>query len=121
MSEQELHSWLEDYFLNISPDRKCDTIAIDIVAKLKAIGYEQVWEICPDCEGKGYKTTLSNLPPANCLTCKGTGRKRKLVKWDREKVAIHYCADREIDYYTPEGNRLGNYLACQLHKILGGE
>ena len=24
---------------------------------------------CRECGGKGYKTTLSNLPPANCPTC----------------------------------------------------
>ena len=61
------------------------------IAKLKAIGYEQVWIDCPDCNGfkKRYVGKMDKLDSGwrDCSTCKGTGRKRKLVKWDREKVA----------------------------------
>ncbi len=57
---------------------------------LKALGYEQVWTECPECEGSGDKErdepegTFGSF--YDCPTCKGTGRKRKLVEWDREKV-----------------------------------
>ena len=53
------------------------------VAKLKAIGYEQVWEKCPECKGKGkkYRIIPDKMPwfdghteVYDCPTCKGTGR-----------------------------------------------
>ncbi len=68
-------------------DNKIQTILQAQVAKLKAMGYEQVWTICPDCiDGKVFNqqhpSTLDDCP-----TCKGTGKITNRVKWDRELVA----------------------------------
>ncbi len=79
------------------------------VAKLKAMGYEQVWEKCPECDGRALKASeaertgkipddLDVLPmDADCPACKGAGRKRKLVKWDTEKVA-NLFKDRSMSF-----------------------
>ncbi len=68
------------------------------ITKLKAMGYEQVWTKCPDCGGtkRIFRLPVTALGETSnefpCPTCKGTGRKRKLVKWDREKVAeLLFC------------------------------
>ena len=64
------------------------------VTKLKAMGYEQVWEECPDCEHgivqNWHKVGMDTMcsTEEDCPTCKGTGRKRKLVEWDKDKVII---------------------------------
>ena len=60
------------------------------VTKLKAMGYEQVWIKCPDCDGKGSwveKDDACNAVGDPCDKCDGTGKIYKYVKWDREKVA----------------------------------
>ena len=105
--------------------------------KLKAMGYEQVWEKCPDCEGKGFvpnKAVYTGY--IDCPTCKGTCRIYKCVPWDREKIdklpRIETCAG--CPYWKTcgrtESRNLGNLspeMLCklevdQLHKILtGGE
>ncbi len=108
-------------------------LAIEIIAKLKAMGYEQVWRECPDCidgkifsepsiKGRDASATLS-WGTIDCLTCKGTGKKRKLVKWNSEKVAeklskiAHPCDGEEWDRikYTPYKEMYRNY-ADQLYK-----
>ena len=55
------------------------------IAKLKDMGYEQVWTKCPDCMNGQIMTGHRVWHP--CPTCKGIGRIYKYVKWDREKVA----------------------------------
>ncbi len=59
-----------------------------ILAKLKAMGYEQVWEKCPECKGSGRRYGMAGVYGdfTDCRTCKGTGRKRKLAEWDRDEV-----------------------------------
>lgn len=43
-----------------------------IIVKLKALGYEQVYEDCPHCYGTGQGYTRE------CPTCNGTGKVRRL-------------------------------------------
>ena len=68
--------------------------ATEILAKLKAMGYEQVWEKCPDCEGERdiYWCEEDVECGKVCPTCKGTGKvtKYEYVKWDRELVARYF-------------------------------
>ena len=51
-----------------------------ILAKLKAMGYEQVWVKCPDCGGtkRIFRLPVTALGETSnefpCPTCKGTGR-----------------------------------------------
>ena len=83
------------------PISKGIAIAKAQVAKLKALGYEQVWTKCPDCKGKKYIVEIghpdygSQKYKEKCPTCKGTGKIPKYVKWDREKVA-EKCRDIEL-------------------------
>ena len=74
---------------------------IDEIDKLlKAMGYEQVRTKCPDCDGRGWNTVTetrgntSGMRNEPCSTCKGTGRKRKLVEWDRELAALSVKCNR---------------------------
>jgi len=75
-----------------------DCIAIEHekaqIAKLKSLGYEQVWEKCPVCvgrgeyliEGEGTNTDILQV----CSNCKGTGKVRiqfKLPEGIEEKIA----------------------------------
>ncbi len=100
-----------------------------IVAKLKALGYEQVWTKCPECKGEksiwlgGNSTVFSPCPK-----CKGTGRKRKLVEWDREKVAEFlwetYRPPTWVEWKLASNMHLveeTRQTADQLHKVLTGE
>ena len=63
------------------------------VAKLKAMGYEQVRVKCLNCKGKGIR--LNMVETAECPTCKGTGKITNYVKWDREKVAEYLYNENE--------------------------
>ncbi len=93
-SEQELLSDKEraDCCLRSLVKRhSCDECQVNTakaqVTKLKAMGYEQVWEDCYNCYGaKKYKSSIDGKE-YDCPTCKGTGKLTKYVKWDREKVA----------------------------------
>ncbi len=108
----EEHHWMIDDLLQAQ------------VAKLKAIGYEQVWEKCPDCNGGG----LIGGAGINdrCDKCNSTGRKRKLVEWDREEVAREICPIGDSSW-CEQGCTGCSWLkynyktADQLHKILTGE
>jgi len=91
-----LEAWQDegkDYIVSFS----YKSLAFELLAKLKAMGYEQVWVKCPDCGGtkRIFRLPVTALGETSnefpCPTCKGTGRKRKLVKWDREKVATHFA------------------------------
>ena len=97
-------------------------------AKLKAMGYEQVWKECPDCEeglvwvnhaSEGYQQDP-------CPTCKGTGKITNRVKWDSEKVAEKlYKLSHPAPWYIWEQSQMKEYYrlqADQLKEILtGGE
>ena len=104
------------------------------IAKLKAMGYEQVWTKCPECEGEKQiyqqvRGTQHEYAP--CPTCKGTGKITKYVKWDREKVAGllfesergvkwgHSGTEDDESWRRAEQHYL--YLADQLHKELTKE
>ena len=117
-------------------------LAKGILAKLKDLGYEQAWTKCPDC--KGDKRILKKNDEYDsfglecddlivCPTCKGTGKKRKLVEWNREKVAEFLYNENEptliYDGVTYEKckeiypDKTDSYLnqADQLKEILTGE
>ena len=108
--EQELLTEIIDTLKQFSIDSKLGNkillysektrIAGQIIAKLKSLGYEQVWEKCPDCEGGEIADYLTKIcqfceykgvdeggkfmcccltvcPHADkfkCPTCKGTGK-----------------------------------------------
>ncbi len=64
--------------------------AKELLAKLKDLGYEQVWIKCPECGGNGFLADGNEgitINRAYCPTCNGIGKITKYVKWDREKVA----------------------------------
>ena len=91
-NELEIKSFIEERLRRVIDDKDIYYHADKIQAKLKALGYEQVWEICPECKGIGELMAIDFGYPSSqtaykCNTCKGTGKKRKLVEWDREKVA----------------------------------
>ncbi len=92
------------------------------VAKLKAVGYEQVWKKCPGCID-GVCSSGSKNPTTNyhCRTCKGTGRIPKYVKWDREKVARYLAEIKELDWEWKSTRLDCARKADQLKEILGGE
>jgi len=71
------------------------------IAKLKSLGYEQVWEDCSDCKGKRFtsakSTALSGYHQGKlhrpidhklqpCSTCKGTGKVGIQFKMDKEEL-----------------------------------
>jgi len=87
------------------------------IAKLKAMGYEQVWHRCPDCNGEG-KVLIGADEGIDCSICKGTGEIRKLIEWDREKVASQdYSRTAWRD--LPEGDKkLYRKKADQLKETL---
>jgi len=70
--------------------------AKELVAKLKSLGYEQVWEKCPKCGGEGGvfpegKPSLQDpaKPNDTCPACNGTGKVRiqfKLPEGIEEKI-----------------------------------
>ena len=104
MSEQELKKALTDWVTSYKDiaERNAlaetpDESAGNLIRLLKTMGYEQVWTKCPDCGGtkRIFRLPVTALGETSnefpCPTCKGTGRKRKLVKWDREKVATHFA------------------------------
>lgn len=88
-NEEELLSEDEKQKIWVCGEGTLTAICQAQVAKLKAMGYEQVWIKCPECLGTGvardYK--FHKIEGTACPTCKGTGRIYKKVKWDREKVA----------------------------------
>ena len=88
------------------------------IAKLKAMGYEQVWTKCPDCMNGQIMTGHRVWHP--CPTCKGTGRKRKLVKWDREKVAeaINPLATSYVLSYITNLKQFDQQLEIQINKVV---
>ena len=83
-------------------------IAREVVAKLKALGYEQVWEECPECGGEkvAYINDLSDATIGTklCPTCNGTGKVRiqfKLPEGIEEWIAIltkNWWANPDISY-----------------------
>lgn len=90
--------------------------AVAQVAKLKAMGYEQVWEECPDCHnGQMPETGRGSDGFIRCETCKGTGKTTNKVKWDREKVA------EVINKIPRDGCCYGGDVADQLYNKLTGE
>ena len=73
---------------------KCDYLqqAEVALAKLKAMGYEQVWKKCPDCKGtRQVKPMFSTPELMPCPKCNCTGKIPKYVKGDREKIARIIC------------------------------
>ena len=61
----------------------------EIIEFVKSLGYEQVWEKCPECNGEGGEITDGYLG-YSCLTCKGTGKVRiqfKLPEGIEEELA----------------------------------
>lgn len=103
MSEQELLSEITSTIIfcgNKPLYSSPKDMAGQIVAKLKAMDYEQVWEECPTCEGYGYlpdDDTGEPNPPVGgslCPTCKGTGKITNYVKWDRDMVALTVKCNR---------------------------
>jgi len=59
----------------LNPDREFyKRLCQNQIAKLKSLGYEQVWEQCPDCD-EGL-CSQGDYPPIQCSTCKGTGKVR---------------------------------------------
>ena len=118
-NEQELHSWLEDYFLNISPDRKCDTIAIDIIATLKAMGYKSPEEQKP-FDGRLPAWSTEKVDKLVKKVRKQEEDKYKgYVKFDREKVEDYLC--KTFGKYYDGAVRKNFYdFADQLKEILTG-
>ncbi len=122
-NEQELLREIADILGRNSGDswEVHNKVAKEVVAKLKAMGYEQVWTKCsnPDCrDGKeqvpyGYR--FDEWHWIDCKICKGTGRITNYkspeevkelildeheqhqddVKWDSKKVAEHLYSDNE--------------------------
>ena len=91
------------------------------IAKLKSLGYEQVWTKCPDCLGVGSYPEAHSLM-GKCSSCKGTGKITDRVKWDREKVAKELIKI-PITYHSKEGDWVvtkenGYKFADQLKEIL---
>ncbi len=135
MSEQELQpviDILEHYFSEQLGEGAVEDIAQEIEAKLKAMGYEQVWEKCPDCNGKTEKLVERKDGKQihidyHCSTCKGTGKITNKVEWDREKVACVICGRRTRTNCMLTFKDMACHwckesleLADQLHKELTG-
>ena len=102
------------------------------LAKLKAMGYEQVWTKCPGCDGRALKAKeaelnkkipddLAVLPmDADCPTCKGTGKITNKVEWDREKVAEELGSNLYCDFELHLSHKEELELADQLKDKLTG-
>ena len=79
--EQELLSFVGERLRRVIIDKDTDYHAEKILAKLKAMGYEQVWTKCSNCNG--YGTLQTTMMPEGkgpkCIRCKGTG---KITKFD---------------------------------------
>ena len=159
MNDERIKIWMDNGYGSSSPDvvggldmyvKDAEELSKEILAKLKAMGYEQVWKKCPDCEGeKVIRWTQIDQPipedgmdfrlgvgvwecEKDCPTCKGTGKIYKYVPWDREEVAKWLFKDGLHPTYTSEWEMLWPKLserdrnyhldrADQLHKLLGGE
>ena len=117
----QISRWIEDWDI--------DGLLIAQVAKLKAMGYEQVWEDCPDCNATGFliENSGDHEYQRPCPSCENKGRVRKLVEWDREKVAkilhswLHSSGSTDWgSSKTAEVVRFGyRKRANQLKEILG--
>ncbi len=130
-NEQELLRNVIKDTLREAMDRDCtpgetyiNLRADQILVKLKALGYEQVWTECPEC--KGLKEIAEEDYPdgayyprtqfITCPTCKGTGKITKYVKWDGEKVANHFALCKGRLSTEEQQHR----FADQLYKELTG-
>uniref|UniRef100_A0A6M3KWT7 Uncharacterized protein n=1 Tax=viral metagenome TaxID=1070528 RepID=A0A6M3KWT7_9ZZZZ len=82
-------------------DVQSENVAKAQVAKLKSLGYEQVWEKCPDCGGDGedhnYAVEVDGHRKNICPICKGTGRVRIQFKLpDAEEKIIAYFREEDL-------------------------
>ena len=130
--EQEIIDYLKetlvDYY-NCPKERELlDSFAKDIIAKLKSIGYEQVWKECPECYGQGQITGADLGVPTNatayfCDNCNGTGRVRRLFELPEgieEKIAKHICAfgDNTPDDFNKMDSIAKGYWLWESEQIL---
>ena len=95
---------------------------------LEAMGYEQVWDKCPECKGRGIRFNIAERVEWDCPTCNGTGEK-KLDSPDREQERestasmFGYIEDMfpELDDSYWRGKRWNDFKQEQLGQGLKGE
>ena len=86
-NEQKLKDKLTDWVTSYKDVAERNALAEEpdesaeyLVGLIKAMGYEQVWTKCPECNGEARgKPTLGEPDGSEggCLTCNGTGQKRQ--------------------------------------------
>jgi len=99
--EQELLTELKDWVTAYKDASERNALAENpnesaeyLASLIKSLGYEQVWEKCPECKGEGeifHRGETDTLKAwSRCTTCNGTGKKQlwfKLPEGIEETIA----------------------------------
>ncbi len=69
-------------------------------------------------QGRAKRRFLSGEKDLASESWRRYGGKMTNQKEIKEGIALHYCEDQRIDYYTPMGRRLGNdYADIEVNRL----